>query len=245
MFVAVANRDLALRRRKLSNELINFEFSGETEMKPNTSLTGAASRNGTSAGSLAGKHRQAFTLVDRRPWSQRVGGFTLIELLVVIAIVSLLLGLIVHYLDTAKKTAAQVMWRSYLKSAGIAVQMYVNDNDGRFPIVTDLSQVPLKVMEALKPYVNSDEIFWCPDDPEKSKHPGGSIDYRVTHDPKTTLSGVRLDLLRHPSRVIIAGERSAGWHKSGMMNVLYADGHVDQVTEEEWFRNITKPLEFS
>jgi len=33
-------------------------------MKPNTSLTGAASRNGTFAGSLAGRHGQAFTFVE-------------------------------------------------------------------------------------------------------------------------------------------------------------------------------------
>ena len=213
-------------------------------MKPNTSLTNAASINGTSTNSLAGKYRQVFTLVERRPWSQRFGGFTLIELLVVIAIISLLLGLLVPCLQPARKNVTQAVCDSNLKNLFLALRMYADDNDGRCPNVTDLTQVPLKFKEALQSYVKSEEIFWCPDDPEKSMHPAGSYDWRVTHDPKTSLSGLSLDLLRHPNRVIIAGERSHGCHKSEMINVLYADGHVEQVTMEEFFRNITTPLEF-
>ena len=184
------------------------------------------------------KRNSKYCLVEQRPWLQRIGGFTLIELVVVIAIIALLLAL-----SVPPPPPTNIKCNSNLKNLYLILQMYADDHGGLFPNITDYSQVPLKVMEALKPYVNSDEIFWCPDDPEKSKHPGGSYDWRVTHDPKTTLSGVRLDLLRHPSRVIIAGERSAGWHKSGKINVLDADGHLDQVTEKEWWDNITTPLE--
>ena len=63
-------------------------------------------------------------------------------------------------------------------------------------------------------------------------------------DPETSLAGVRLDLLRHPNKVIIAGELCHSCHKPQLVNVLYADGHVDLVTKEEFFRNITTPLEF-
>jgi prepilin-type N-terminal cleavage/methylation domain-containing protein/prepilin-type processing-associated H-X9-DG protein len=197
-------------------------------MKPNTSLTGAASSNDTSAGSFAGRHRQAFTLI---------------ELVVVISLVSLLMGLLVPGLNIIRKKATNVECISNLKELYIAMQLYANDNDGRFPKVTNYNQVPLKIMEILKPYVNTDDIFWCPGDREKESHPGGSYDWRVTHDPKTTLSGVRLDLIRHPNRVIIAGELAPDIHEPGMINVLYADGHVDQVTVEKWFRNITTPIE--
>mgnify|MGYP001028988327 CR=1 FL=1 len=189
------------------------------------------------------KRNSRSCFVEHRTWSQRVGGFTLTELLVVIALVALLLGLLVPCLHAAKKKADLIQCQSRLKNLYLALQMYADQHDGRFPNVTDLIQVPQKVKEALQPYVNSEEIFWCPYDPDKTTHPGGSYDWRVTHDPKTSLSGVRLDLIRHPNRVIIAGERSPGWNKSDMINVLYADGHVDQVTEEEWFRNITTPLE--
>lgn len=189
------------------------------------------------------KRNSRSCLVNHRSRPQRVGGFTLIELLVVMAITSILLGLIVIGLGGIKDNATLTESGSDLRNLYLVLLMYTDDNDGRFPKITDLTQVPLKVKEALQPYVNSEEIFWCPDDPEKSKHPAGSYDWRVTRDPKTSLAGVRLDLLRHPNRVIIAGELSQGWHKSNMMNVLFADGRVDLVTMQEWFQNITTPLE--
>jgi prepilin-type N-terminal cleavage/methylation domain-containing protein/prepilin-type processing-associated H-X9-DG protein len=181
--------------------------------------------------------------VERRPWLRSVGGFTLTELMVVIALVSLLTGLLFSGLRLVREKANQIKCMSNLQSLGLAVQMYADQHDGLFPEVTDLEKVPLQVQQALLPYAKSEEIFCCPVDPNKPTPPGGSYDWRVTHDPKTTLSGVRLDLIRHPNRVIIAGERVPDIHKQGMINVLYADGHVDQVTVKEWFRNITTPLE--
>ena len=200
-------------------------------MKPNTLRTNAASSNGTSAGSLAGRYRQAFTLI---------------ELLVVISIISLLMGLIGPLFGPINNIIAHRECDSNFKNLFLALQIYIGDNDGQFPNpnVTGQIQISLKIKEALLPYVNSEDIFWCPNDREKSKHPGGSYGWRVTRDPKTSLAGVKLDLLRHPDRVIIAGELCHGCHKSGMINVLYADGHVDLVTKEEFLRNITTPLEF-
>lgn len=100
-------------------------------MKPNTSLTNSASSNGTSAGSLAGRHRQALTLVERRPWSKRIGGFTLIELLVVIAIISLLMGLLVPRIQPAKKNITQRVCDSHLKNLFLCfrcIQVTTMDN---------------------------------------------------------------------------------------------------------------------
>ncbi|MFC1604644.1 type II secretion system protein [Planctomycetota bacterium] len=221
-------------------------------MKPNTLRTNAASSNGKSADSLAGRHHQAFTLMERRPWSQRFGGFTLIELLVVIAIISLLMGLIVLCFQLPRENATQLECCSHLKNLFLALQMYADDNDGRCPNpnvidktkVSKQIQVSLKFMEVLQPYVKSEDIFWCPNDREKEAHPGGSYGWRVTCDPKASLAGVRLGLLRQPNRVIIAGELSHGCHKSEMINVLYADGHVDLVTMGEILKSYGTPLEF-
>jgi len=221
-------------------------------MKPNTLLTNAATSNDTSAGSLAGRHHQVLTLVECRLWPQRFGGFTLIELLVVIAIISLLTGLLVPCYGRIIDFINHGECGSNLKNLYLALQMYANDNDGQCPNpnVNDQSkvskqiQVSLQYKEALLPYVKLEDIFWCPNDQKKEAHPGGSYGWRVTCDPKTSLAGVRLNLLRHPNRVIIAGELSHGCHKSEMINVLYADGHVDLVTMGEFLKSIRTPLEF-
>jgi prepilin-type N-terminal cleavage/methylation domain-containing protein/prepilin-type processing-associated H-X9-DG protein len=176
-----------------------------------------------------------------------IWGFTLIELLVVIAIMSMLIGLLVPALQLAMDYIHKLQCDNNLEQIWVGLQLYTGDNSGRCPDpnVTDPEQIALKFMEELQPYVKSEDIFWCPDDPEKSTHPGGSYYWRVTRDSKTSIAGVRLDLLRHPERVIIAGELSHGFHKSELINVLYADGHVGLVNKEEFLRNITKPLEFS
>ncbi len=188
------------------------------------------------------KRNSRSCLVDRRPWSQRVGGFTLTELLVVIALVALLLGLLVPCLHAAKKKATQAQCLSNLRSQGMAVQMFANDNQGLFPKVTDLKQVALQVGEALKPYVKTEEIFRCPGDPAKPTPPGGSYDWRLTHDPKTSLAGVRLDLIRQPNSVVIGGDRSPGWHKTNMFNVIKANFSVEPIAKEDMFKSITTPL---
>jgi prepilin-type processing-associated H-X9-DG protein len=162
------------------------------------------------------------------------------------AIISLLLGLIVEAFQPTKDDVIKAMCDSNLKNLYLALQMYIGDNDGQCPNPKVTGQIPIseKFMEALLPYLKSKESFWCPNDREKSKHPGGSYGWRVTRDPKTSIAGVKLNLLRHPERVIIAGELSHGCHESEMINVLYADGHIGQVTMGELLENFDTPLEF-
>lgn len=57
------------------------------------------------------------------------GGFTLIELLVVIAIIALLLAILMPSLQKVKEMARETVCRSHLRSVGVAVLIYLQDND--------------------------------------------------------------------------------------------------------------------
>jgi len=58
-------------------------------------------------------------------------GFTLIELLVVIAIIAILMGVLMPALSKAKERARETVCRTHLKSVGLALTMYLQDNDYR------------------------------------------------------------------------------------------------------------------
>lgn len=61
-------------------------------------------------------------------------GFTLIELLVVISIIAMLLAILMPSLALVKEKAKFVVCKTQLKQYGLAVKLYLNDWDDRFPV---------------------------------------------------------------------------------------------------------------
>ena len=65
--------------------------------------------------------------------NHKIKGFTLIELLVVIAIIAVLLGIMMPAMRKVKEVARETVCRSNLKNVGLALAMYLDDNERKIP----------------------------------------------------------------------------------------------------------------
>ncbi len=110
--------------------------------------------------------------LDRR--TNRVG-FTLIELLAVIAIVAVITAILFPVFSTARERGRRTVCQSNLKQIALAMQQYVQDNNGTYPL-------SLKWENAAYAYAKNVQVFRCPD------HPNDSPDMLLL-DP-LTVSGV-------------------------------------------------------
>jgi prepilin-type N-terminal cleavage/methylation domain-containing protein/prepilin-type processing-associated H-X9-DG protein len=94
-------------------------------------------------------------------------GFTLIELLVVIAIIAILAAILFPVFAQAREKARQTSCVANLRQIGIAITMYVQDNEG-YPMMSSLSSASPRTRwpDYIYPYTKNEGLFSCPSKPE-------------------------------------------------------------------------------
>jgi prepilin-type N-terminal cleavage/methylation domain-containing protein/prepilin-type processing-associated H-X9-DG protein len=104
----------------------------------------------------------------------RKHAFTLIELLVVVAIIGILAAILFPVFARARENARRSSCASNLKQIGLGVAQYIQDFDGKWPnrcfglgcyeagYSYPYNDGRYKWMEAVYPYVKSEQIFDCP-----------------------------------------------------------------------------------
>jgi len=166
--------------------------------------------------------------------------FTLIELLVVIAIIAILAALILGPVTRSKEVAKGAACISNLRQIGIALQLYVDANSQRLPImrdklvVTDTNQPPTNAFASvdivLRDELGNTNVLRCPSDRQELFEQTGS-----SYAWNNLLNGQRSDDLSalgmrfdpHAVPVFFDKEKfhaARGANKA--VNYLYADGHI-------------------
>jgi len=121
------------------------------------------------------------------PFRMTRTGFTLIELLVVIAIISILIGLLMPAIQSARESAKRISCGNNLKQIGLALHLHHDQVHGLPPSRRTLNESPSWAWLIL-PYMEQENLYkqWTPGWPYPGLAPGAP----VTPDTKTQVSKI-------------------------------------------------------
>lgn len=148
---------------------------------------------------------------------------------VLIPVVSMLLAIMMPALSQVKEVAQKVVCETNFKALGNAMIVYMNDYEGRFPTPDRWCDLMMETVDV------SEVSLKCPSDME------GNFSYAVNEK----IGGI--DLREAPADLVVLFESDLGrngvggredvifrhqLHDQPGCNILFADGHVEFVTED-------------
>ena len=174
----------------------------------------------------------------RVPRSAFEWAFTLIELLVVIAIIGVLAALLMPALSRAKEAGRATACLSNLRQIGVALQIYVGENNNRLPVMRDrplgTNTPPTNAFPSVDRVLSNElgnvKVLRCPSDTQEVYDRTGS-----SYSWNSLLNGQNADNLSvfnlqfGSSQIPVMFDKEA-FHKARGekkgVNYLYADGHI-------------------
>ncbi len=189
---------------------------------------------------------------DEEPKGPRA--FTLIELLVVIAIIAVLAALLLPALSRTKESGKGAACISNLRQIGIALQVYVQENNNRLPVMRDRSWTTTNDLpspdQVISNQLGNIRVQLCPSDKWPSDQAKPFPQLGATYFEQTGSSyswnsllngedadhlsafGMKFDPHQIPLMFDKEGFHIARGAKKGV-NYLYADSHIKNLLAVE------------
>jgi len=164
--------------------------------------------------------------------------FTLVELLVVMAIIGILAALALPVFGRAKETARATVCLNNLHQTGIALQIYVQDNSNKLPVMRDAPTDPAAaatntfpvIQKVLAPQLGNTNVLRCPSDTQQLfERTGSSYAWNSLLNGEDADHLVVFGLRFDPHEIPVVYDKD-DFHKirgpNKAVNYLYADGHI-------------------